>query len=85
MCYSLLIWLADPGLVLIHQNIHDNKYKALVPEVQLLEANSQYAIVKFDDRHESAVSVYQIGIYNYQRTKNESTIIWEQKLGHFVY
>ena len=50
-------WLTTPGPVLFKQHIRDSKFDPLVDEVNLLEANPQYAHVQFPDGREDTVSI----------------------------
>ena len=55
--HSLLTWLSTPGPVLLRHHVRASKYKPLVDEVVLPEANSQYAHIRFTNDRESTVSV----------------------------
>ena len=55
--HSLPSWLTTPGPVLLRRHVRHSKYEPLVDEVQLLEANPQYAHVQFRDGRESTVSL----------------------------
>ncbi|GAB1598560.1 hypothetical protein Ahia01_000133100, partial [Argonauta hians] len=55
--HSLPSWLATPGPVLLRRHVHTSKYEPLVEEVHLVEANPQYAHVRFLDGRESTVSM----------------------------
>ena len=54
---SLPTWLSEPGSVLIRRYVRNSKNDPLVDEVDLLEANPQYAHVKFKDGREDTVSI----------------------------
>ena len=54
---SLPSWLLDPGPVLLRRFVRHSKQEPLVDEVELLEANPQYAHVRFPDGRETTVSV----------------------------
>ena len=58
--HSLPSWLATPGPVLLRRHVRTNKYEPLVEEVQLVEANPQYAHVRFPDGRESTVSMHDL-------------------------
>ena len=44
---SLPTWLSEPGIVLLKQHIRKSKYEPLVDEVELLEANPNYAHIRY--------------------------------------
>lgn len=54
---SLPTWLTQPGPVLIKNHFRHTKYDPIVQEVELIEANPDYAYVKFPDGRESTVSI----------------------------
>lgn len=54
---SLPSWLCSPGKVFLKRHTRTSKYEPLVTEVDLLQANPQYATVKLADGRESTVSV----------------------------
>ena len=55
--HSLPTWLSTPGPVLLRRHVRASKYESLVDEVVLLEANPQYAHIRFTNGRESIVSV----------------------------
>ena len=55
--HSLPTWLSMPGPVLLRCHVRASKYKLLVDKVVLLEANPQYALIRFSNGCESTVSV----------------------------
>ena len=55
--HSLPTWLSTPGPVLLRCHVRASKYKPLVDKVVLLEANPQYAHIRFINDCESTVSV----------------------------
>ena len=57
---SLPTWLMTPGPVLMRRNVRQSKYEPLVDEVQLIEANTQYAHVRMKDGRETTVSTKQL-------------------------
>lgn len=57
---SLPSWLLEPGKILYKRNVRTSKYDPYVDEVDLVEANPQYAIVKFSDGKEATVSTKQL-------------------------
>ena len=54
---SLPSWLSEPGKVLLRRFVRQSKQEPLVDEVDLLEANPQYAHIKFPNGRETTVSV----------------------------
>ena len=54
---SLPSWLSSPGPVLLRKFVRQSKYEPLVDEVELVEANPQYAHVRFPNGRESTVSI----------------------------
>ena len=50
-------WLINPGKVLHKRHARQSKYEPLVEEVDLLEANPNYAHIRFDDGRETTVSL----------------------------
>lgn len=54
---SLPTWLSHPGPVLMKNNNRASKYEPLVHEVELIEANPEYAYVRFPDGRETSVSI----------------------------
>jgi hypothetical protein len=54
---SVPSWLATPGPVLLKRHVRKSKYDPLVDEVDLIEANPQYAHVRFPDGREDTVSI----------------------------
>uniref|UniRef100_A0A5S6QJD3 Integrase catalytic domain-containing protein n=1 Tax=Trichuris muris TaxID=70415 RepID=A0A5S6QJD3_TRIMR len=54
---SLPTWLSHPGPALLKKHVRSSKADPLVEEVELLEANPQYAYVRFPDGRESTVSL----------------------------
>ena len=55
--HSLPTWLSKPGPVLLCHHVQASKYEPMVDEVVLLEANPQYAHIRFTNDRESTVSV----------------------------
>lgn len=54
---SVPSWLNNPGPVLLKRHVRNSKYEPLVDEVHLIEANPQYAHIRFPNGKESTVSV----------------------------
>ena len=58
---SLPSWLANGHTkVLLKRHVRSSKYEPLVDEVELLEANHQYAHIRFSDGRESTVSTQHL-------------------------
>ena len=54
---SILTWLATTGTVLLKRQVRSSKTDPLVDEVELLEANPNYAHVRYPDGRETTVSI----------------------------
>lgn len=54
---SLPTWLIQPGPVLLKNHVRTSKYDPLIQEVELIEANPNYAHVKLPDGRETTVSL----------------------------
>ena len=54
---SVPTWLTSPGLVLLKRHVRQSKTEPLVDEVELLQANPQYAHVRYPDGRETTVSL----------------------------
>ena len=54
---SILTWLATTGTVLLKRQVRSSKTDPLVDEVELLEANPNYAHVRYLDGRETTVSI----------------------------
>ena len=54
---SLPSWLTSPGKVLLKRHVRQSKYEPLVEEVDLLEANPNYAHIRKADGKETTVSL----------------------------
>ena len=67
---SVPSWLTTPGPVLLKRQVRSSKYEPLVDEVNLLEANPQYAHVRFPDGREDTVSIKHLA-----STGNEEVLI----------
>ena len=50
-------WLSTPGQVLLKKHVRKSKYDPLVEEVELIEANPQYAHVRHPNGRETTVSI----------------------------
>jgi transposase InsO family protein len=53
---SVPTWLTTPGPVLLKRQVRKSKFDPLVDEVELIDANSQYAHVRFPDGREDTVA-----------------------------
>ena len=54
---SIPSWLATPGPVLIKSHVRSSKFDPLTEEVHLIEANPQYAHVRYPDGKEDTVAL----------------------------
>ena len=54
---SLPSWLLSPGPVYYKRHVRNSKYDPVVDEVELLEANPQYAQIRLPDGRESTVAL----------------------------
>ena len=54
---SIPSWLMSPGPVFLKRHVRNSKYEPLVDEVDLLEANPDYAYVRFPNGRETTVSI----------------------------
>ena len=59
---SLPAWLSNPGPVMLRKFLRNHKNNDLVKEVQLLDANSQYANIRYRDGRESSVSLSDLSL-----------------------
>ncbi|ROT74721.1 hypothetical protein C7M84_006746 [Penaeus vannamei] len=50
-------WLCEPGPVLLRRHVRTSKTEPLVDEVELIQANPQYAHIRYPDGKEDTVSV----------------------------
>ena len=57
---SIPTWLHKPGKVLMKRNVRQSKYEPTVDEVELIQANPQYAHVRLADGRETTVSLKQL-------------------------
>ena len=51
------MWLTRPGPVLLKRHVRNSKYEPLVEEVQLVEANPNYAYIQMPSGVEKTVSL----------------------------
>ena len=54
---SIPTWLVSPGKALYRRQVRQSKYDPLVDEVELLDVNTNYAHVRFQDGKETTVSL----------------------------
>jgi len=54
---SMPTWLMSPGKVWMKKHVRQSKYDPLVEEVELIEANPNYATVRLQNGHETTVSL----------------------------
>ena len=54
---SIPTWLVSPGKALYRRQVRHSKYDPLVDEVELLDVNTNYAHVRFQDGKETTVSL----------------------------
>ena len=57
---SIPSWLTNPGKVFMKRNVRQSKHEPLVDEVDLLEANTHYAHIRYPDGRETTVSTRQL-------------------------
>ena len=57
---SVPSWLITPGPVLLKRHVRTSKDDTLVAEVELLQANSQYAHIRYADDRETTVSIHYL-------------------------
>ena len=57
-------WIGTPGTILLRRHNKQSKYDPLVEEVELLDANTEYAHVKFANGRESTVSLRDLVLHS---------------------
>ena len=50
-------WLSHPGPILLKRHMRNNKYEPLVDKDQLIDANPQYAYIRYPDGRETIASL----------------------------
>ena len=70
---SIPTWLTKPGPVLLKRHVRNLKTDPLVGEVDLLEANSHYAHVRFPDGRETTVATKHLAPFAAERTAPSPT------------
>ena len=53
-------WMAEPGPVLMRRHVRSSKYKPLVDEVELVNANPYYAVVCTNEGRQMTVSTHDL-------------------------
>ena len=61
---SIPSWLATPGPVLLKRYVRKSKFDPLVDEVELIEANPNYAHIRFSDGREDTVALKHLAPKN---------------------
>jgi hypothetical protein len=54
---ALPLWLTMPGKIYMKKHVRHSKYDPLVEQVDLIEANPQYALIRHSDGREATVSL----------------------------
>jgi hypothetical protein len=67
-------WLTSPGTVLLKRPVRNSKYDQLVDEVELIEANPQYAHVRDRNGREITVSLRDLAPCGTRNTEKSSKI-----------
>nr|XP_039250117.1 uncharacterized protein LOC120327823 [Styela clava] len=67
---SIPSWMSTPGPVLLKRYVRKSKTEPLVDEVELLEANPQYAHVRFPDGRETTVASKHLAPVGYEISMN---------------
>ena len=70
---SLPSWLA-PGTVYLKRHNRQSKYEPFVDEVELLEANPNYAHIRYNNGRESAVSLSDLAPCAQPETQNPDSV-----------
>ena len=60
---SIPSWLTTPGKVLLKRHVRNSKHDPMVDEVELIEANPQYAFIRTEDGRETTVSTKHLAPY----------------------
>ena len=83
---SLPAWLATPGPILLRKFVKTHKNDDLVEEVQLVEANSTYASIRYADGREGTVSISDLAPCpkNSQQTISETAQQQTEKPGNEI-
>ena len=69
---SIPTWLTKPGPVFLRKHVRRSKYDPVVQEVELIEANPEYAHVRFDNGREGTVSLRDLAPCGDSSTTNVS-------------
>ena len=70
---SIPTWLTKPGPVFLRKHARRSKYEPVVQEVELLEANPEYAHVRFENGRESTVSLRDLAPHGDSHPAETST------------
>ena len=65
-------WLATPGPALLKRHVRKSKFDPLVDEVELIEANPNYAHIRFPDGREDTVVLKLLAPKNDQEARKDS-------------
>ena len=68
---SIPSWLAIPGPVLLKRCVRKSKFDPLVDEVELIEANPNYAHIRFPDGREDTVALKHLAPKNDQEARKD--------------
>ena len=68
---SIPSWLATPGPVLLKRYVRKSKFDPLVDEVELIEANPNYAHIRFPDGREDTVALKHLAPKNDQEARKD--------------
>ena len=71
---SLPSWLLSPGPVYYKRHVRNSKYDPVVDEVELIEANPQYAQIRLPDGRESTVALRHLAPVGNDRLSDSSEI-----------
>ena len=71
---SLPTWLLSPGPVYLKRHVRHSKYDPIVDEVELLEANPQYAHIRLPDGRQSTVSLRHLAPVGNERLSDDSSL-----------
>jgi len=68
---SIPSWLSTPGPVLLKHHVRSSKFEPLVDEVELIEANPNYAHIRFSDGREDTVALKHLAPRNVDSISTE--------------
>ena len=78
---SLPTWLTTPGPVLLRKWVRTSKQDPLVDEVELIEANAQYAHVRHASGREDTVSIRDLAPFGEVHTVGDVGETWPAPIG----